>query len=97
MATNGNAMTNEQLSVEVVETRYDNLKLLARIAELERQVVNSRPSKGIKVSEKKAVSVYGIQRFPVTLYAQGWIELAKQIPNVLAFIEANKGNLSWKE
>ena len=44
-------------------------ELLARIAELEQQVGKRKPgSLEFKVSEKGAVSVYGLGRFPVTLY-----------------------------
>ena len=42
-----------------------------------------------KVSEKGAVSVYGLQRMPVTLYAAQWERLAPFIPTLLAFIKAH--------
>ncbi len=43
----------------------------------------------IKVSEKGAVSVYGINRFPVTLYAQQWQRLLSQAEDIKTFIEEN--------
>ena len=46
-------------------------ELLARIAELEKQVATKKAGKlEFKVSEKGGVSVYGLGRFPVTLYAE---------------------------
>jgi len=51
-----------------------------------------------RVSEKKAVSVYGLGRFPVTLYAEQWARLL-EASNVVAlqrFIENNKEKLSHK-
>jgi hypothetical protein len=50
-----------------------------------------------KVSEKGAVSVYGLGRFPVTLYAQSWPKLFAESEAILAFIEANKSKLSFKD
>lgn len=49
-----------------------------------------------KVSEKGAVSVYGLQRMPVTLYAQQWERLDGFMPQLREFIEANKASLSYK-
>jgi hypothetical protein len=40
-----------------------------------------------QVSEKKAVSFYGLGRFPVTLYDEQWTALANQMPTILAFCE----------
>jgi hypothetical protein len=50
-----------------------------------------------KVSEKGAVSVIGLGRFPVTLYADQWNAVLSRGPAILAFIEANKDKLSTKE
>ena len=45
-----------------------------------------------KVSEKGCVSVIGLQRFPVSLYVGQWETLAKAMPALLKFIEANKAH-----
>jgi len=52
-----------------------------------------------KISEKGAVSVMGLQRFPVTLYASQWQDLAAVIPGIVKFINdpANKAKLATKE
>jgi hypothetical protein len=49
-----------------------------------------------KVSDKGAVSIYGLQRFPVTLYADQWSTLLEKAPEILRFIEQNKGRLTFK-
>lgn len=50
----------------------------------------------LKVSEKGAVSLYGMGRFPVTLYASQWDRLIENIDEVKAFIDANRSALSVK-
>jgi hypothetical protein len=50
-----------------------------------------------KVSEKGAVSVYGLGRFPVTLYASQWQRLFNDAKAINAFIDANKASLATKE
>lgn len=49
-----------------------------------------------KVSGKGALSIYGLQRFPVTLYADQWAALLAKSPEILRFIEQNKASLSVK-
>lgn len=49
-----------------------------------------------KVSEKGAVSVIGLQRFPVTLYAGQWERLIGAVPDLKAFIVAHAAQLSRK-
>ncbi|MGH9631413.1 MAG: hypothetical protein ACRD7E_24175 [Bryobacteraceae bacterium] len=49
-----------------------------------------------KVSEKGAVSVYGLGRFPVTLYQEQWNRLLSEADNIRSFIEENKHNLKVK-
>ena len=50
----------------------------------------------LKVSEKGAVSVYGMGRFPVTLYREQWEKLLAQAPKIRDFINANAAGLSTK-
>ena len=56
-----------------------------------------RSSLYCKVSAKGAVSVYGLQRMPVTLYAQQWDRLLEFGDELKKFIEANEDKLSFKE
>ena len=72
-------------------------ELLARIAELEQQVGKRKPgSLEFKVSEKGAVSVYGLGRFPVTLYYEQWLRLLDSAEQLRAFLEENKSKLKLK-
>jgi hypothetical protein len=72
-------------------------ELLARIAELEQQVGKRKPgSLEFKVSEKGAVSVYGLGRFPVTLYYEQWLRLLDNAEELRAFLDENKGKLKLK-
>ena len=50
-----------------------------------------------KVSEKGAVSVYGLGRFPVTLYQEQWRKLLAMSDEIQQFIEQNKDKLKVKE
>jgi hypothetical protein len=51
----------------------------------------------MKVSEKGAVSVYGLGRFPVTLYQEQWLKLLGMADDIKTFIEENKDKLKVKE
>lgn len=51
----------------------------------------------MKVSEKGALSVYGMGRFPVTLYKEQWIKLLKISDEIKAFIKDNDDRLKSKE
>lgn len=49
-----------------------------------------------KVGQKGGVSVYGLGRFPVTLYKEQWARLIENIPALEEFIKANEGSLASK-
>jgi len=72
-------------------------ELLARIAELEKRT-SSRPrgSLEFRVGEKGGVSVYGLGRFPVTLYYEQWIRLLDVADGLRAFLEENRSKLKLK-
>ena len=72
--------------------------------ELERlRAENERLKKGaakgisLKVSEKGGVSVYGLGRFPVTLYKEQWKKLLDMSDEIRKFMEANDSQLKSKE
>ena len=72
-------------------------ELLARIAELEKQAGTKRSGRiDFKVSEKGGVSVYGLGRFPVTLYYEQWIRLLASVDALRTFLEENKSKLKLK-
>jgi hypothetical protein len=82
MVADNNTLTPEQMA--------------ARLAELEGRLANSG-TLSFKVSEKGAVSVYGLGRFPVTLYFEQWNKLLAQADELRTFLEANKSKLKLKE
>ncbi len=51
----------------------------------------------LKVSQKGAVSLYGLGRFPVTLYKQQWEKVLAFTDEIKEFIEANADQLSTKD
>jgi hypothetical protein len=82
----------------MAEPSYEELK--ARVAELEKQSGGRRAgSLEFRVGEKGGVSVYGLGRFPVTLYYEQWIRLLDAAPELRKFLESNKteGKLKLKE
>jgi hypothetical protein len=50
-----------------------------------------------KVSPKKAISIYGLQRFPVTLYKDQWITLIDNLDNLRDFIKEHETELATKD
>ncbi len=72
-------------------------ELLRRIAELEKEV-SGRKSVDLefRVGEKGGVSVYGLGRFPVTLYYEQWVRLLDRADALRAFLEENKGKLKLR-
>jgi hypothetical protein len=73
-------------------------ELLARIAELEKQQgTRKRGSLEFRVGEKGGVSVYGLGRFPVTLYYEQWIRLLDAADGLRDFLEQNKSRLKMKD
>lgn len=51
----------------------------------------------LKVSEKGAVSMYGMGRFPVTLYKEQWLRLLEHAEEIRSFIVENESRLKTKE
>jgi len=80
----------------MAEPTYEELK--ARLAELEKQAAGRRAGElEFRVGEKGGVSVYGLGRFPVTLYYEQWIRLLDAAEELRAFLEKNKGRLKLKQ
>lgn len=98
-ATPANQITSGDHSVAIPANGIMTTEMmLARIAELEKIVVNKKAiGTRIKVSEKGGVSFYGIGRWPVTLYKSQWEVLAENLPAIMAFVAENASMLSVKE
>ena len=80
-------MSDEDLKAELERLRSENAAL------------KKGASTGVtmKVSEKGALSIYGMGRFPVTLYKEQWLKLLGMADDIRAFIAANDGRLKTKE
>src|SRR5215470_11156913 len=79
--------SEEELKAEIVRLRAENQAL-------------QRPARGqmsLKVSEKGALSVYGLGRFPVTLYREQWEKLLGMADEIRVFIQENDRVLKKKE
>jgi hypothetical protein len=80
-------MADEDLKAELERLRRENVALKK----------GASSSIRMKVSEKGAVSVYGMGRFPVTLYKEQWLRLLDMAAEIRAFIAANESQLKAKE
>ena len=79
--------TEEEMQAEIERLRAENENL-------------KKPARGqlsLKVSEKGALSVYGMGRFPVTLYREQWEKLLAMSDQIREFIQANDQALKKKE
>jgi len=79
-------MANDDLQAELERLRAENEALKKR----------RNTSVSMKVSEKGAVSVYGLGRFPVTLYQEQWTKLLGLADEIRSFIEDNRDKLKVK-
>ncbi len=79
-------MTSEQMKEELERLRTEN------------EALKKRSEKGLslKDSQKGGVSVYGLGRFPVTLYKEQWEKLLDMSDDIRAFIQENEPQLKTK-
>ena len=77
------------LQAEIERLKKENEALAAK--------KSSSHTLSVKASTKGAVSVYGLGRFPVTLYAEQWDRLFSDIEKVKGFIEENRATLATKD
>lgn len=87
-------MQTQTLTIEQMQAQLT--ALMEANAKLERKL-KAKANGTIKVSEKGAVSVYGLGRFPVTLYASQWEALFDRQEEVKEFILDNVDALAKKE
>jgi hypothetical protein len=79
-------MSDDDIKAELERLRQENAALKKGAASGLR----------MKVSEKGAVSIYGMGRFPVTLYKEQWLKLLDMSDDIRAFITANEAQLKTK-
>ena len=79
-------MSDDEMKAELERLRQENA------------VLKKGAASGIrmKVSEKGAISIYGMGRFPVTLYKEQWLTLLDMSDDIRAFITANEAQLKTK-
>ena len=80
-------MSDESTQSELEKLRAENAALKARTAR----------GVSLKVSEKGGVSVYGLGRFPVTLYKEQWTKLLDMADDIRSFITEHDAALKAKE
>jgi hypothetical protein len=80
-------MSDEDLKREIERLKAENETLKTKKAGV----------MSLKVSEKGGVSVYGLGRFPVTLYKEQWQKLLGMTDEIRAFIQENEAKLKTKE
>jgi len=80
-------MNESEMQAELERLRAENVQL------------KSKDKGGIrlKVSEKGAVSLYGMGRFPVTLYKEQWLRILASTAEIEAFLRENESRLKTKE
>jgi hypothetical protein len=89
--SNNGAERIEKMSDEELKTELEKLRA-------ENEALKRSSSKGLslRVSEKGAVSVYGLGRFPVTLYKEQWLRLLDMAEDIRGFIQQNEAQLKSK-
>jgi hypothetical protein len=73
---------------------YEELK--AKVESMEKKLENGGGELSYKVGDKGGVSVYGLGRFPVTLYYEQWIRLLDAAEDIRQFLNDNKKKLKLK-
>jgi hypothetical protein len=79
-------MSEDDITAEMARLKEENERLKAR---------QSR-AVSLKVSEKGGLSVYGLGRFPVTLYKEQWTKLLDMADDIRAFLKENDSRLKAK-
>jgi hypothetical protein len=79
-------MSDDDLRVELERLKAENERLKSQRGR----------TASLKVSEKGGVSVYGLGRFPVTLYKEQWTKLLAMADEIRAFIKEHDAELKAK-
>jgi hypothetical protein len=87
------------MTVKKETAMSDDMKAELERLRRENAALKKEASDGVrlKVSEKGAVSVYGMGRFPVTLYKEQWLKLLNMSDEIRRFIAENEARLKAKD
>ena len=80
-------MTDEEMKAELERLKAENEALKSR----------SNRAVSMKVSEKGGLSIYGMGRFPITLYKEQWMKLLDMADEIRGFIKDNDAKLKTKQ
>lgn len=83
------------MAEETVEQKMARLE--AENQALKEQVERKPGQLRLKVSEKGGLSIYGLGRFPVTLYKEQWVRLLDHVDEIKAFLKDNDQQLKAKQ
>jgi hypothetical protein len=78
-------------------TQDDMIELMLLREENARLKAGKANGTGMKVSDKGCLSVYGLGRWPVTLYRSQWEKIIAKVPEIQEFIKANSDKLAVKD
>lgn len=84
-------MSDETLEQKVARLEAENQTLREQAEQRKDPVLR------LKVSEKGGLSVYGLGRFPVTLYKEQWVRLLDYSDEIRAFLKENDGLLKGRQ
>lgn len=84
---------------DTTKLSHNDLMQMVLALKAENEALKAKPQNkvSLKVSEKGAISVFGLQRFPVTLYASQWERIIAMADEIKAFIRENKTRLATKD
>jgi len=84
-------MDQYEMENEIARLRNENAALVAKAG------AKTVHGLSLRVSTKGALSVYGVGRFPVTLYASQWETVLNHGPDIIDFLVTNKDKLAFKD
>lgn len=96
--TNTKAYDKDALRAELEKLRAERDQMQAALAKVEAKKDRVVTSNGLTlgIGEKGGICVYGMGRFPVSMYLSQFLRFVDALPEILAFAEANKGKLAQK-
>jgi hypothetical protein len=82
------SLTDER-SMTIMENQLEMAKEIERLRKENESLKSKKQPFSMRISEKGGLSVYGLGRFPVTLYKEQWNTLIEKMPEIKSFMEKN--------